>query len=79
MRTRTRPGVRSDAIESVEGKPTVFVRAKDGFEGHHVVLGKNDGKMPEILGGLPAGSHYVAKGSFLIKAELGKSSAEHTH
>jgi cobalt-zinc-cadmium efflux system membrane fusion protein len=68
-----------DAIQSVEGKPTVFVREKGGFEVHHVVLGKADGKLTEVVEGLKPGSQYAAKGSFLIKAELGKSSAEHTH
>jgi cobalt-zinc-cadmium efflux system membrane fusion protein len=33
----------------------------------------------EIVQGLSAGAEYVATGSFVVKAEQGKGSAEHEH
>ena len=38
-----------------------------------------DGKRIEVLGGLKAGMPYASTGSFVVKSELGKGSAEHTH
>jgi len=43
------------------------------------VAGISDGKGVEILKGLAAGTRYVNRGSFVLKAELGKGSAEHDH
>ena len=68
-----------DAVQSVEQKQVVFVRTPDGFRKQEVTLGRSDGKRVEILKGLSAGDAYAAAGSFVIKAELGKGSAEHAH
>ena len=71
--------VNVDAIQSVEQKDVIFVRVPGGFRKQEVSLGRNDGKRVEILKGLKAGDAYAASGSFVIKAELGKGSAEHSH
>jgi cobalt-zinc-cadmium efflux system membrane fusion protein len=71
--------VRSDTIQSVDGKPTVFTQVAGGFKAQQVKLGRDDGQHVEILEGLVAGSRYAAKGSFVIKAEQGKNGAEHDH
>jgi len=71
--------VAADAVQSVEQKQVVFVRTPDGFRKQEVTLGRSDGKRVEILKGLSAGDAYAAAGSFVIKAELGKGSAEHAH
>lgn len=71
--------ISTDAVQSVEDKPTIFVRVPGGFVARRVTLGRNDGKTVEVVKGLKAGSQYAAAGSFVIKAELGKSSAEHSH
>lgn len=71
--------VAADAVQSVEQKQVVFVRVADGFRKQEVTLGRTDGKRVEILKGLSAGDVYAAAGSFVIKAELGKGSAEHAH
>jgi len=42
-------------------------------------LGRSDGKRVEVLQGLRAGAPYASAGSFVVKSELGKASAEHTH
>lgn len=67
------------AIHTVEDKPTVFVRIKDGFAVRHLVLGKSDGKLTEVRQGMQAGERYALDNSFIVKAELGKSGAEHAH
>lgn len=69
----------SDAIQTLEGKPVVFVKTGKGFEARLVSAGASDGKMTEILSGLPAGSPYVTTGSFVVKAQQGKGTAEHEH
>jgi cobalt-zinc-cadmium efflux system membrane fusion protein len=71
--------VRSEAIQSVDDKPTVFVKIEGGFIAQPVVVGRSDGKFTEVVSGLRAGTPYAAAGSFVIKAEQGKSSAEHAH
>lgn len=71
--------VASDAIQSVGDKPVVFVKVKDGFVAQPVQLGRSDGKRVEVLQGLQAGAAYAAAGSFVVKSELGKASADHTH
>jgi len=71
--------VASDAVQMVEEKPVVFVETAGGFLAQPVKLGRSDGKMTEVLAGLKPGVRYVATGSFVLKAELGKDSAEHTH
>ncbi|WP_027866260.1 efflux RND transporter periplasmic adaptor subunit [Massilia alkalitolerans] len=71
--------VASDAIQTLEGKTVVFMKNAKGFEARPVTTGVSDGKLTEILTGLPAGSPYVTTGSFVVKAEQGKGSAEHEH
>ncbi|MFC5474146.1 efflux RND transporter periplasmic adaptor subunit [Paraherbaspirillum soli] len=68
-----------EAIQNVDDKPVVFVRIADGFKSQAVTTGRADGKQVEIVKGLEAGMRYAADGSFIIKAELGKGSAEHAH
>lgn len=67
--------VRADAIQDLAGKPTVFVRTKNGFRTQVVTVGRSDGRHSEIVNGLKAGMPYAAN-SFILKAELGKSSAK---
>lgn len=71
--------VAAGAVQTVEGQPAVFVRTAQGFAVHPVTPGRSDGKRTEILQGLPAGASYAAANSFVLKAELGKGSAEHAH
>lgn len=71
--------VQADAVQTIEGKSVVFVKVADGFQVQPVTVGAGDGKMVEIIQGLNAGAEYVATGSFVVKAEQGKGSAEHEH
>jgi cobalt-zinc-cadmium efflux system membrane fusion protein len=69
--------VASEAVQTVDGKSTVYVRTAEGFKPNEVSLGTSDGKLVEILFGLEPGTEYVMNGSFVLKAEQGKGSAEH--
>ena len=71
--------VAAAALQTVEDKPTLFVKTKDGFLVRHVVTGRSDGRLTEVTQGLKAGERYAVANSFVLKAELGKGSAEHAH
>ncbi|WP_198919378.1 efflux RND transporter periplasmic adaptor subunit [Pseudomonas chlororaphis] len=71
--------VPQEAIQTVEDKPSVFVRVADGFQVTPVVLGGSEGGFVEVREGLPAGAQVATSGSFILKSELGKGSAEHGH
>lgn len=72
--------VANDAIQKIDGQQTVvFVPAEGGFKAQSVKLGRADTQHTEVLQGLAAGQSYVMGGSFVLKSELGKASAEHVH
>ena len=72
--------IRKEAVQTLEGRSVVFVQDEDeGFAPHEVTLGRSDGEFAEVLSGLKVGDTYAAANSFIIKAELGKGSAEHGH
>ncbi|UJJ32954.1 efflux RND transporter periplasmic adaptor subunit [Halopseudomonas maritima] len=67
------------AIQSLEGQDSVFVRRADGFVAQPVRQGAKGRGRVEIVEGLDAGAEVVVDGSFILKSELGKGSAEHSH
>lgn len=69
----------NNAIQTMEGKRVVFVKKGERYEAHALTLGQNDGQYAEVLKGLHAGDEYVSHNSFLIKADIEKSGAEHSH
>ncbi|CRX37588.1 efflux RND transporter periplasmic adaptor subunit [Estrella lausannensis] len=71
--------VPKSAVQSGEGKEFVFVAKPEGFERRIVETGESDQDMVEIKSGLLPGEEYAATNTFLLKAELGKDSAEHEH
>lgn len=71
--------VSADAVQTVEEKPTVFLKVPGGFLPQHVQTGRSDGRRIEIVGGLKPGTAYAASGSFVVKSQQGKSAATHTH
>ena len=71
--------VASDAIQMVKNQATIFIRVPGGFVAQPVTTGLSDGKVTEIAAGLMPGTEYAVNGSFVIKSEQGKSSAEHSH
>jgi len=76
--------VPESSVLLIENKPSVFVQAKapdgdEGFEVRHLKTGLSDGRWIEIIDGLKAKEVVAAGNTFLLKAEMGKSSAEHIH
>jgi cobalt-zinc-cadmium efflux system membrane fusion protein len=69
--------VQSEALQTVEDKPVVFVQTPEGFKAQPVVVGATGKDHVEVLEGLRVGTVYATTGSFVLKAEQGKSSAEH--
>ena len=67
------------AIQIMAGKAVIFVKNEYGFEVREVMLGLSDGQFSQILSGLNLGEVYGVKNSYLLKADLEKSSAEHHH
>lgn len=72
--------VNKKAIQRIEGETVIFVKeGSDKYEARHVKLGKGDDEYVEVIEGLNAGEEYVSHGSFIIKADILKSTAEHSH
>ena len=68
--------VPASAIQTLEGKPNVFVRVAEGFEARPVKLGRSDDDDVEVTEGLDPGQAVVVANSFTLKSELGKAAAE---
>lgn len=59
------------AIQTVEGKPLLFVAQDDGsFTKRSVELGTSGGGLVEVRSGLSAGERVATDGGFLLKSEL---------
>lgn len=71
--------VPKEAIQTIEGKPVVFVRNDKGFEKRDVMTGREDSRHIEIVSGVAFGEPVAVSSTFTLKAELGKSEAEHEH
>ena len=71
--------VPKDAIQSINGKPVVFVRTAQGFEKRDVTTGREDSQHVEVISGLNPGDQIAVSNTFTLKAELGKAEAEHQH
>ncbi len=67
------------AIHTLEEETVVFVRHNNEFVAQPVTTGRRDAQDVEIVAGLEAGARYAVNNSFVIKSELGKGSASHSH
>lgn len=67
------------AVQTIDDAPTVFVRVPDGFVAQSVELGLSSDGYVQITKGLSAGAQVASAGSFILKSELGKGSADHGH
>jgi len=78
--TKVAIAVPVEAIQTIDGKPSVFVNEdpeKDGdFVAIPVLTGISDDHMIEIKAGLTVGARVVVRNSFTLKAEAGKGSEE---
>lgn len=71
-----------EAIQNVEGGSSVFVPVPGEagtFAKRSVRVGPSAGRWVPILSGLEPGEPVVVSGTFILKAELGKSAAGHSH
>lgn len=62
-----------------DGRDVVYVREGERYEERALTLGRRDAKNVEVAAGLKPGEQVVVAQSFLVKADIGKSSAEHDH
>ncbi len=74
--------VPEEAIQMIEGSSAVFVPVKDGegvFVRRPIKTGARMGRWVPVIEGVHAGEKVVVGNSFLLKAEMGKAGAEHSH
>jgi cobalt-zinc-cadmium efflux system membrane fusion protein len=67
------------AIQTLNGNKVVFVSEGGGFRARPVTTGRSDTLNVEVLSGLEFGETIATANTFTLKAELGKSEAEHEH
>lgn len=71
--------VRTEAIQPFRDFKVVFANFGEDYEVRMLRLGRSSPEWTEVLGGLKPGTPYVAKGSFLVRADIEKSGASHDH
>lgn len=71
--------VKNEALQTFRNSDVVFIAVEDQFEAVPVELGRRNKDWVEIRSGLQVGDHYVSDNSFVLKADLEKSGAEHEH
>lgn len=71
--------IAQSALQTVDGRDTVFVRQGDTYTARAVTVGERDAKVVEVTGGLRAGDEVVVEQSYLVKADIEKSGASHEH
>ncbi|MBV6325554.1 efflux RND transporter periplasmic adaptor subunit [Duganella violaceipulchra] len=67
------------AVQTIEDKPTVFVREKEGFAVRHVALGGIAGAYVTVQSGLTGAEQIAVGNTFILKAEHGKGAAGDHH
>lgn len=78
-RSRVDVAVVPEALQRIGDQDVVFIAVDGTFEARPVEIGRRDANHVEITSGLTDGQQYVAAGSFILKAETGKSGASHDH
>ena len=63
-------------MQTIEGKPTVFVRVPDGFEARGIDTGAQTEEVVEVTAGLRPGETVALTNTFVLKSDLGKARAE---
>lgn len=71
--------IAKEAVQMLGGRQGVFVKEKNEYRFTPLVLGQSDDHFYEVISGLNADSEYVTENSYLIKADIEKSEAEHEH
>lgn len=71
--------VRADAVQTLDDRSVVFLAVPGGFVAQPVTLGRRGGPFVEITQGLEPGARYASSNTYVLKSELGKAGASHTH
>ncbi|VUD69267.1 Cobalt-zinc-cadmium resistance protein CzcB [Thalassocella blandensis] len=71
--------VSSKSLQTLDGKDGVFVKHENNYQFTPLKLGRNDNAFHEVLEGITPGTEYVSQNSYLLKADIEKSEAEHAH
>jgi len=71
--------VRAEALQAFRDFTVVYAKVGEQYEVRMLELGRQAGPWVEVLGGIDAGTEYVAKNSYIIKADIDKSGASHDH
>ena len=71
--------VAKSAVQNLGGRQGVFVKHGDEYTFTPLVLGRGDDHFYEVIDGLESSAEYVSQNSYLIKADIEKSEAEHEH
>lgn len=67
------------ALQTAEDQDVVYVQQGDTYHTRAVKLGRRDAERAEVLDGLKAGERVVVAQSFLVKANIEKSTVEEDH
>ena len=71
--------VANTGLQAFRDFTVVYAKVGNTYEVRMLELGRSDGRVTEVLGGLKPGTDYVAANSYLIKADIEKSGASHDH
>lgn len=71
--------VRREGLQTFGPWTVVFAKYEDTYEIRPLELGATDSEWAEVKSGLSAGTDYVVKNSFIIKADILKHGASHDH
>ena len=65
-----------EAVQTVDGRDSVFVKTDSGFVVRHVAVGSRSAGQAAIVSGLKPGERIATRNAFLLKAELGKGAED---
>lgn len=71
--------VEKAGVQQLGGRSGVFIQEEETYRFAPLTLGRADEHYVEVLSGLKASQRYVNQNSYLIKADIEKSQAEHEH
>lgn len=71
--------VANNGLQTMGEQTGIFVKHDNEYTFTPLVIGRADDEFTEVLSGIESGAEYVTKNSYLIKADIEKSEAEHEH
>lgn len=71
--------VRAESLQTFRDWNVVFIQVGNQYEVRPLELGRRDEEWVEVTAGLEPGQKYVAKNSFILKADVLKAGASHDH